>query len=253
MKKLYLLLVVFLISSTANANDIWYNSYEDAKKEAAKSGKMIFVNFYNPATPYGRHFEKIDFNDFETQLLKRNFVFVSLEVSDEYRERPLLARKYSLPMYPEFMMIFDPNGKMLLQCSTDVTKSQIKKILKAYSPVFNSLHKDFTTYGKEKETRKAIEIASKYLVLSLQYEGKLKSRFIKTGITYLEEVEKEATKAEKQRIALLKHVYACTLKDKDKKALKRLEKMFSKEEIHDENKRLYSFLREHISKKLKNS
>ncbi len=89
-------------------------SFEDAKKEAKKSGKLIFIDAYTDWCGPCKRMAATSFKDPKVgELFNKNFVNLKVEMEKD-ADGPELARKYRVVAYPT-LLIVDGNGKLIKQ------------------------------------------------------------------------------------------------------------------------------------------
>ncbi|GAB5418521.1 MAG: hypothetical protein Crog4KO_02780 [Crocinitomicaceae bacterium] len=89
-------------------------SFEDAKAEAKKSGKLIFIDAYTDWCGPCKRMAATSFKDPKVgELFNKNFVNLKVEMEKD-KDGPNLARKYGVKAYPT-LLIVDGNGKLVKQ------------------------------------------------------------------------------------------------------------------------------------------
>ncbi len=99
---IFLLFISFLFSQT------WFNDFEKATEVAKKEKKLVLVYIYSEHCPYCHQVEEFVFGDEDVEnLLKKDFVVVSLNISEEEAER-------FDPIGTPTFVIYDPFKKKVL-------------------------------------------------------------------------------------------------------------------------------------------
>lgn len=89
-------------------------SFEEAKKEAKKSGKLIFIDAYTDWCGPCKRMAATSFKDPKVgELFNKNFINLKVEMEKD-SDGPELARKYRVVAYPT-LLIIDGNGKLIKQ------------------------------------------------------------------------------------------------------------------------------------------
>jgi thiol:disulfide interchange protein len=88
-------------------------SFEQAKAEAKKAGKLIFIDAYTDWCGPCKRMAATSFKDAKVGELY-NKSFVNLKIDMEKGEGPNIARKYGVNAYPT-LLIVDGNGKLVKQ------------------------------------------------------------------------------------------------------------------------------------------
>lgn len=105
------------IRSVPAGNDgIYFNkmSLEDAKKEALKAGKLIFIDAYTEWCGPCKRMAATSFKDQAVgELYNKSFINLKIEM-EKSPEGPDVARKYGVRAYPT-LLIVDGTGKLIKQ------------------------------------------------------------------------------------------------------------------------------------------
>lgn len=89
-------------------------TFEEAKAEAKKSGKLIFIDAYTDWCGPCKRMAATSFKDPKVgELFNDNFVNLKVEMEKD-SDGPNLARKYGVNAYPT-LLIVDGNGKLVKQ------------------------------------------------------------------------------------------------------------------------------------------
>lgn len=88
--------------------------FEEAKKEAKKSGKLIFIDAYTDWCGPCKRMAATSFKDPKVgEMFNKNFINLKIEMEKD-KDGPELARKYRVVAYPT-LLIIDGNGKLVKQ------------------------------------------------------------------------------------------------------------------------------------------
>lgn len=99
-------------------------SFEDAKKEAKKSGKLIFIDAYTDWCGPCKRMAATSFKDPKVgELYNKSFINLKVEMEKD-ADGPELARRYRVNAYPT-LLIIDGNGKLIKQSIGMKTSSQL--------------------------------------------------------------------------------------------------------------------------------
>lgn len=251
MKKLTLLFVLlFTFNQQTNATE-WMTSYDDAKKLAAATNKLILVDFWATWCGPCLSMDSDAWSKHEVQELMKNFIPLKIDID---RDRKT-SSKYSIRSIPD-VFIMDANGEIIYHNKGYMDKNQVMKLLKKYSYGTQLLQENLISFMKNKTGDEALNIAEKYFDFSIYVKDNVKSDFLKIGSKYLKNAhklyKKEGDKNKNaQRIDLLGSVYKDLIRGKNKDVLDDLEEDFKEETIEGKNKLLYYFIKFTAHNKLK--
>ncbi|RYX83347.1 DUF255 domain-containing protein [bacterium] len=92
---------------------VWRTNFDVALKEAKKSGKPVFIDFYTVWCGPCKYLEQTTYRDPKFVRASRNWVMVKLDAEKGARNLQL-AKKYKLEGYPTLLML-DMGGRKLHQ------------------------------------------------------------------------------------------------------------------------------------------
>ena len=99
-------------------------SLEKAKKEALKSGKLIFIDAYTDWCGPCKRMAATSFKDAAVgDLYNANFINLKIEM-EKNPEGPGIARKYNVKAYPT-LIIIDGTGRVVKQTMGMKSKAQL--------------------------------------------------------------------------------------------------------------------------------
>ncbi|GAB6066453.1 thioredoxin family protein [Aquifex pyrophilus] len=100
--------LIFILLTVLSFSQTWLTDFEKAVEVAKKERKLILVYIYSEHCPYCHQVEEFVFGDEEVEkVLKRDFIVVSLNISEDE------AEKFDPIGTPTFV-IYDPfKGKVL--------------------------------------------------------------------------------------------------------------------------------------------
>lgn len=89
-------------------------TFEEAMKEAKKTGKLIFIDAYTDWCGPCKRMAATTFKDPEVAaLFNKNFINIKVEMEKD-KDGPELARRYRVVAYPTLLFV-DGNGKLVKQ------------------------------------------------------------------------------------------------------------------------------------------
>jgi len=242
MKKSLVLLIIVLLSLNTLKADNWLNSFEDAKKIALATNKLVLVDFWALWCGPCKRMDTESWNKDEVKVLMSNYVTVKIDLD----VNKSLALKYGVKGIP-YIFIMDGNGKVIYEQMGYKRKSEVMELLKTYALDTEFLNRDLINYHKKDNFANTLRLASKYQDYSMYLEERLKSNFLEASDVYFKEAEKALKDSQmknkqffKQRIEL-HGIQKNLILNKSKKALKQLERI-SKKGIDDKNTSFYNLL-----------
>lgn len=120
--------ILFLTVSVAcNADLKWGKDFESAKKEAAKSGKLIFIDFYTTWCGPCKVLDKETFKSKEGEAVLKKFVLLKL---DAEKEGATLATKLRVNAYPT-MYTMNAKGEPILMTTGVIPPATLKEFTDA--------------------------------------------------------------------------------------------------------------------------
>ena len=188
MKKYLITILGFLLSNVSNAQ---LDDFEQAKKMAVATNKIIVVDFW--ATWCGPC-KKMDVDVWSnTEVLKvmDDFIFVKIDI-DRNRE---LATKYGVNSIPN-IFILDSFGKKLESNNGYMSQRETLSFLDSYRLSTEFFSKEAIEYFKKPGFNTSINLATKMLDYSLYLEKPQAQKFVYNAIDYLKDAKKELNKKE---------------------------------------------------------
>ncbi len=133
---------------------------KDAKIEANKTNKLIFLNFYSKWDPISKNIENSVFmNDSIKPILNRNFILASLNISSK-ENQVLMTKVYKIQNLPSFL-ILDKHGKEI----TRFSDMPIGQELMFQKWLNNTSYNFVASWKSYKEAKKAAINNDKYLMV----------------------------------------------------------------------------------------
>ncbi|MBQ0768369.1 MAG: thioredoxin family protein, partial [Bizionia sp.] len=222
--------------------DNWLSSFEDAKKIALATNKLVLVDFWASWCGPCKRMDAESWNKDEVKVLMNNYVAVKIDLDINKS----LALKYGVKGIP-YVFIMDGNGKVIYEQMGYKRKSEVMELLKTYALDTEFLNRDLINYHKKESFANTYRLACKYQDYSMYLEAHLKSNFLEASDVYFKEAEKALKDSKvknkqffEQRIEL-HDIQKNLILNKSKKALKQLERI-SKKGIDDKNISFYNFL-----------
>lgn len=242
MKKSLIFLIIVLLSSNSLKADNWLSSFEDAKKIALATNKLVLVDFWASWCGPCKRMDAESWNKDEIKVLMSNYVAVKIDLDINKS----LALKYGVKGIP-YVFIMDGNGKVIYEQMGYKRKSEVMELLKTYALDTKFLNRDLINYYKKDNFANTYRLACKYQDYSMYLDAHLKSNFLEASDVYFKEAEKVLKDSNvknkqffKQRIEL-HDIQKNLILNKSKKALKQLERI-SKKGIDDKNISFYNLL-----------
>lgn len=239
MKRIAILLVIGLYTLTIGAQN-WMHSFEESKKLALASNKLILVDFWATWCGPCKKMDADTWNQNEVKDLMGNFVSVKIDIDEEKS----LATKYGIRSIPN-IFIMDANGKVIYSGLGYKDKTKIARLLEKYSVKTDFLQKELINFYKKENYNTALRIANKYQIYSIYASKEIQHDFLILAKEYFDIAKKDIKKKKlknavtlNQKIKLFKYRKEL-IRNKPKKVLKKLEKI---KEIAPSNKSLFSFL-----------
>lgn len=216
-------------------------SYEEARKMAIATNKLILVDFWAIWCGPCKLMDSESWSDTEVQGIMNNFIPLKIDIDVEKQ----MSSKYSVRGIP-YVFILDPNGEIVFRKMSYMNKNEVKRLLKKFSVNTALLQSDFSKFYKNETGDAALDIANKYFDYSLYVDKELRNNFLKLGSKYLKNAEdlyknEGDKKKEAQKIELLGDVYKKLIQGNYEKSLKALSK-YKEGIIEEKNKPLFDFL-----------
>ncbi len=126
-RSLFLLLSSTLLCASAFAKTEYSHDLEKAKKEAAKTGKLILVDFYTTWCGPCKQMDKEVFQSAEAKTIFKDVIVVK---QDCEKEGTASSQKYKVTAYPT-LHIINSNGKTVLMTVGGLDKPTMKEFLAA--------------------------------------------------------------------------------------------------------------------------
>lgn len=105
-------------------------SFEQAKAEAKKSGKLIFIDAYTDWCGPCKRMAATSFQDPQVgEIFNENFINLKVEMEKD-KDGPDLARRYGVKAYPT-LLIVDGNGKLVKQSIGMKSSAQLIALAKS--------------------------------------------------------------------------------------------------------------------------
>lgn len=242
MRKMILVLLIYLMNYTIASATKWITSFEDAQKIAIAENKLILIDFWADWSTNSMLMDCYVWDDDEVKDLMKNFIPLRIDVDNNN----ILVSRYSINRVP-YLFIVDPVGEIIYKDLEEKNKSQVIKILKEYSVNTSFLQVDFLSYRKSKSSKSAMNIAEKYSNYLVFVNKPAQKDFFRVAKRYLKKVKRISDKKDykqkySQKANLLSSPYRNLVNGKYEKVIKVLNKKFKENEISEANKGLYNFL-----------
>lgn len=124
-RSLVVLLSGLLLSSFATAGGEYSHDLEKAKKEAAKTGKLILVDFYTTWCGPCKQMDKEVFQASDAKTIFKDFIVVK---QDCEKEGTASSQRYKVTAYPTLHVI-NATGKTVLMTVGGLDKAMMKEFL----------------------------------------------------------------------------------------------------------------------------
>lgn len=124
-RSIFLLLASSFLFATAMGKTEYSHDLEKAKKEAAKTGKLILVDFYTTWCGPCKQMDKEVFQASDAKSIFKDFIVVK---QDCEKEGTASSQKYKVTAYPTLHVI-NSTGKTVLMTVGGLDKAMMKEFL----------------------------------------------------------------------------------------------------------------------------